>query len=348
MSKHAIKKAGLLAGVGLAAVVALRSAARQRARMDFRGKTVVITGGSRGLGLVLAHKFAGEGARLAILARDPAELERAGSELREREADVLVEVCDVTNRSQVEEALAKVVRAYGQIHVLVNNAGIIQVGPVEHMRLEDFEDAMNVHFWGPLYSIMTAMHYMKQQGGGRIVNIGSIGGKVAVPHLAPYTASKFALQGLSDAMRAELAGDRILVTSVSPGLMRTGSYFNAQFQGQHEKEHTWFSTFDALPVSSIEVQKAAEQIIEACRYGDAELTITPQARWLALSDELFPRFTAGAMKIFNRLLPRPAGREGDLTKAGWESTSRASPSPLTRPGDEAARKTNQAPGPARA
>ena len=110
----------------------------------------------------------------------------------------------------------------GRIDVLINNAGIIQSGPVDNMTLDDYEDAMNTHFWGPLYMITKAVPHMREQGEGRIVNISSIGGRIAVPHLLPYSASKFALVGLSDGLRIELARDNIIVTTVCPGLMRTG------------------------------------------------------------------------------------------------------------------------------
>ena len=118
---------------------------------------------------------------------------------------------------------------------------------------------------------------MRAQGGGRIVNISSVGGKVAVPHLVPYTTSKFALVGLSDGMRAELGRENIIVTTVCPGLMRTGSHLNALFKGKHAEEFTWFSIIDSLPISSIDARRAARQIIEACRRGDPQLLISIQA-----------------------------------------------------------------------
>ena len=119
---------------------------------------------------------------------------------------------------------------------------------------------------------------MRRRGFGRIVNITSIGGRVAVPHLAPYSASKFALTGLSDAVRAELAPYGIRVTTVSPGLMRTGSPVNAQVKGQHEAEYAWFAIADSLPGFSIVGRARRRQILSACRYGDPELTITLPAR----------------------------------------------------------------------
>jgi NAD(P)-dependent dehydrogenase (short-subunit alcohol dehydrogenase family) len=204
----------MLAAAGAGAVALGRALYRRSKEYDFKGKCVLVTGGSRGLGLVLAREFADEGARVAICARDPRELERAQRDLAARGAEVFAFPCDVTDRAQVAELIEVVTRRFGRIDVLVNNAGVIQVGPLEVMTLEDFEQAMNVHFWGPLYTTLAVLPQMRARRDGRIVNVSSIGGKVAVPHLVPYSASKFALAGLSDGLRAELAKDNVMVTTV--------------------------------------------------------------------------------------------------------------------------------------
>lgn len=317
-----------------AAIVGLR-ALKPRDTFDFRGKAVVITGGSRGLGLVLARQLAAEGARLAILARDESELERARQDLAGRGAEVLALACDVRERAQVKGTIARIAEEFGAIDVLINNAGAIQAGPVEHMAVEDFENALNTHLWGPLYTILESLPHMRRQGGGRIVNISSIGGKIAVPHLAPYSTSKFALAGLSNALHAELAPHKIKVTTVYPGLMRTGSHFNATFKGQHEREFAWFSIVDSLPVTSIDARRAASQIIEACRAGQPQLTISIQAKALALFAGVFPNLATGALALFDRLLPAPTDAGGDELKTGWESQSGWAPSLLTTLGDQA-------------
>src|SRR5215218_8907728 len=259
------KQALVLAAAGAGALAVARALYRRSKEYDLKGKCVLITGGSRALGLVLAREFAGEGARVAICARDPQELERARRDLSSRGAEVFALPCDVTDRAQVAELVEVVTRRFGRIDVLVNNAGVIQVGPLEVMTLEDFEQAMAVHFWGPLYATLAVLPQMRQRREGRIVNVSSIGGRVSVPHLVPYSASKFALAGLSDGLRAELAKDGVVVTSVFPGLMRTGSPRNATFKGQHRAEYAWFAVSDSLPLSSIGVERAAAQIIDACR-----------------------------------------------------------------------------------
>lgn len=338
--KRGLLRLATTAVAGVGAVYASRTL-RERRKISFLGRSVVIAGGSRGLGLVMARELALEGAHLTLLARTAADLERAERELTAHGATVLTIVCDIRSPHEVQQAIAQVIERFGRIDVLINNAGIIAVGPVEHMNIDDFENAMAVHLWGPLYTMQAVVPHMRQQGGGRIVNISSIGGKVAVPHLVPYSASKFALVGLSDGMRAELAKDDIRVTTVIPGLMRTGSPPNVQVKGKHQPEYAWFAIGDALPVASIDAQRAARQVLEATRYGDPQLIISIQAQVLAMLNALTPGLIANIMALTNRLLPGPTGAEGNETRSGWQSQSSLAPSVLTRLSDRATEENNE-------
>ena len=332
---------GLVAGAG--AAIAAGRIARSRRAIDFGGRVVVISGGSRGLGLVMARQLAHEGARLCLLARDARELDRARALILAEtpSADVMTVPCDVRRRADVRAAVALILGEWVAIDVLINNAGVIQVGPLEHMQHEDFENAMATHFWGPLHMMLEALPPMRRRGFGRIVNISSIGGRVAVPHLAPYSASKFALAGLSDAVRAELAPYGIRVTTVTPGLMRTGSPLNAQMKGQHEKEYAWFAVADSLPGISAAAERAAAQILDACRYGDPELTITLAARLAIVANTLAPAAMARVMEVVVRLLPGPAGESGNVSRPGRDSESRWAPSAATTLTDRAAVLNNE-------
>jgi NAD(P)-dependent dehydrogenase (short-subunit alcohol dehydrogenase family) len=331
---------GLVAGA--AAMIAGRRVARARHAISFEGRVVVITGGSRGLGLVLARQLAAQKARLCLLARDEAELERAKAQLLEHGSpEVLTLRCDVRRRGDVRAAVAAILERWPAIDILINNAGVIQVGPLDHMSGEDFNNAMATHFGGPLHLMLETVPSMRRHGFGRIVNIASIGGRVALPHLAPYSASKFALVGLSDAVRAELDQYGIRVTTVSPGLMRTGSPMNAEMKGRHEAEYAWFAIADSLPGVSISAERAARQILDACRHGDPELTITLQARIAAVANQLVPGAVAEAMKIATRMLPSTTGRDGDVPRRGRESESRWAPSVATTLTDRAAAVNNE-------
>ena len=331
----------LLAGAGVGALLGVRAVLKKWREYDLRDKTVLITGGSRGLGLVLARELAREGARLSICARDPQELERARFDLQQRGAEVLAFPCDVTEKAQVDEWVRVSAEHFGDVDVLVNNAGLIQVGPVEVMTLADYEEAMKIHFWGPLYTTLAVLPLMRRKRSGRIVNISSVGGKIGVPHLVPYSASKFALIGLSEGMRAELQKDGIIVTSVCPGLMRTGSPRNATFKGQHRAEYAWFSISDSLPVSTMQAERAARQIIAATKRGDAEAILSMQAVAAVKFHQLFPELSANLLALVNRLLPAAVGGIGKRRAKGKDSESELSPSWLTTLGDEAARRNNE-------
>lgn len=330
----------LATALGIGAVAAYAAVKKSRPVFDFQKKVVLITGGSRGLGLVLARGLAEKGARIAIVARNAEELKRAATDLRQRGAEVFQTVCDVRNQSEVNRAVEAICNHYGQIDVLINNAGVIQVGALENQTQADFEDAMAVHFWGAFYMMQAVLPKMRMRGAGRIVNISSIGGKMAVPHLAPYCASKFALVGLSNAMRVELAKDDIYVTTVCPGLMRTGSHVNAVFKGQHKKEFAWFSIGNALPVSSIGAERAAAQIIEAAERGDAELIISVQAKLAAKVSALLPELTAEISGLVNQILP-DAGGIGENHALGADSASFVSPSILTALADKEIYRNNE-------
>jgi len=327
---------------GFGAAVALRRWRDMRA-LDFNGLSVVILGGSRGLGLVLARELAAEGARLTLVARDADELDRAQRELEERGAWVTTIACDIRDRREVEHTIAEAALRNGGIDVLINDAGTIEVGPLDHLTIEDFENAMATHFWGPLHAILAARPHLQQSEAARIVNIASIGGKIAVPHVLPYSASKFALTGLSEGLHAELARDGITVTTVCPGLMRTGSTYNAWFKGKHRQEFAWFHVADSLPGLSIDVRRAARLVIEACRRGDPELVISLPARLAVLMNALFPNAVARAMRLVNAVLPSPSPQGAIESRSGWQSMSAIAPSIITRRADEATRANNEVP-----
>ncbi|MCG6155764.1 SDR family NAD(P)-dependent oxidoreductase [Rubinisphaera margarita] len=328
------------AAAGAGAALAGRAAYRHFTRYDFEGKTVLITGGSRGLGLVLARQLADAGARIVISARHEDDLDRAGRELRERGAEVACVRWDVTDCEQVVQMVDEINSRFGAIDVLINNAGVIQAGPVESMTLEDYDDAMKTHFYGPLYVTEAILPQMRARGEGRIVNISSIGGRIAVPHLLPYTASKFALVGYSMGLRAELLQDGITVTTICPGLMRTGSVRNAYFKGQHRLEHTLFKISDSIPVLTIGAENAARKIVRACQYGDA-FAVLGAPMWAAEKlYNLLPNLGADAMGLVNRMLPGANGT-GQEKKRGAECETRWSESWLTTLTQRAARRNNE-------
>lgn len=313
----------------------------QRARaMELDGKVVLITGGSRGLGLVLAREFSAHGAVVSICARDELELDGARRDLERRGARVLAVPCDVSDRAQVEEWVRRSTAELGPIDLLVNNAGVIQTGPLEAQTVEDFHEAMATILWGTVHATFAVLPGMRARGSGGIVNITSIGGKVSVPHLLPYSTAKFAAVGFSEGLRAELAKDRIRVTTVVPGLMRTGSPPHAFFKGDHAAEFTWFSLSSATPLTTTSAERAARRIVQAVRRGEAMVTLTWQAKILRLAHALFPGTASTLLGVVNRLLP---GNTSSGRKAirGMKLATPASPSVLTTLMNRAARANNE-------
>lgn len=299
---------------GLVGLIALRRWLRRRRAEDLTGRVVLITGSSRGLGFCLAQTLAREGCRLIICARDRVEVEQARQELVALGAEVEAVVCDVGNREQVDALVAQAQQRFGHIDILINNAGILQVGPLANLTLDDFESTMDVIYWGVVYPTLAVLPAMRARGNGHIVNVTSVGGRVSVPHLLPYSGAKFAAVGFSEGLRAELAGTGVKVTTILPGLMRTGSYYNAFFKGQASKEYAWFSLGGGLPLLTISAENAARQIVEAIRYGESERTLGLPAQLLARLHGLFPGATSDLLGLAGRLIQPGSGPRTDPVK----------------------------------
>lgn len=322
-----------VAGAG-AAYLAIRNLHR----FNLRGKVVVITGGSRGLGLAMARQFLRRGSTVVLVARSADELERAKAQLR---ADsVRTCVCDVRDQNQVSQTIAQIVQEFGAIDVLVNNAGTITVGPMDAMRTEEYREALEVFFWGPFHTTQAVLPDMRRRRSGRIVNISSIGGKISVPHLLPYSVGKFALAGFSEGLRTELAKENVLVTTVFPGLMRTGSPRNAEFKGNSQAEYAWFLMSDATPGLSISADRAARQVVNACELGKSELVLSLPAKLAIKLHAVFPGLTIPVLSSVSQLLPS-ANHGPDYKKKGSESQSGITRSWLTALDQKAALKNNQ-------
>jgi short-subunit dehydrogenase len=330
--------AGVMAGAGVA--LAARAVWNGLTLADITGQTVLITGASRGLGFAMAKEFARQGCRIAICARNQEELDAASVELKKMGAEVLTVVCDVTLQEDVQKMVEQVITHFGQIDILVNNAGVIQVGPLQSQTLADFQEAMDVMFWSHVYTTLAVMPHMVQRRSGRIANITSIGGKIAVPHLIPYSSAKFAAVGFSEGITAELAKDGIKVTTVCPGLMRTGSHENAFFKGDHRKEYAWFSLGATSPLTAIGARRAARSIVNAIRRGQAEIILSVPAKAAALFHGVAPGITANILGVTNRMMPGTGSTSQDRHR-GFESKSAISESPLTLLGRRAAVKLNQ-------
>lgn len=323
--------------IGAAAVI------RKNRTISFDDRVVLITGGSRGLGLLLAREMAGQGARVAVCARDEKELKAAQSTLERDGLHIETFVCDLRDKEQIEKMVVDVSQTLGPIEILVNNAGILQVGPMDAMTIEDYEEAMAVNFWAPLRTTLAVVPDMKARRFGRIINISSIGGKVNSPHMLPYCASKFAVTGLSQGLRIELAKDGILVTTVCPNLMQIGSMSNSLMKGQHRKEFALAHLLSTNPLLSTRPERAAKWIVDKARHGDA--FVVPSLRGTALVGlgSVFPGLMTELLGAAARFMPKVDGAQSIGTSGvlGKQSTSNLAPSIFTAAGDKNALELNE-------
>jgi NAD(P)-dependent dehydrogenase (short-subunit alcohol dehydrogenase family) len=297
--------------LGLAVLVTARGVWRRRQRVDFRGKKVLITGGSRGLGFAVARRFLEEGAEIAICARNVDELERARAELRQlaherarrsrsEAARVLALRADVTDEHAVDWLVAETRALLGGIDVLVNCAAEIAVGPLEAMTARDYFQAFNGIFLATYHPTMAVVPHLRAQGAGRIVNVSSVGGKMPIPHNATYVVGKFATTGFSAVCRAELRKYGILVSTVMPPPLRNGAWMNAGYKGDADEELAWFVRALSSPLVSIDPERAARAVVEAARYGDAETMVAPSSWLAARVHALWPGLTSALLAALDR------------------------------------------------
>jgi len=309
MDRRSVGLSAALIGAAGLAFALVRKQRESDAVRELKGKVVLITGGSRGLGFAIAMELASLGARLALTSRNYNDLEAAKAGLvatgQIAPENVWVQASDVSLPSQIQEVVTAATAHFGRIDAVVNNAGIIMVGPVESQTLASFQEAMNINFFGALHTTLAVLPQMLARGEGAIVNIASIGGKVAFPHLLPYVASKFALTGWSQGLRAELVAKHIRVTTVAPGIMRTGSHIQARFTGQAEKEYRWFAAAASFPGTAVSARAAAQKVVRALATGAAEVSIGLQAIAAARTSNLAPELTADLLALANSFLPDP-------------------------------------------
>ena len=250
-------------------------------------KIVLITGASSGIGAALARVFAAEGARLALAARSIEKLRALAASLG---TNALVLPTDMTDPAQVRRMVEATVERFGRLDILVNNAGVGMYAPAASMAPEQFTQVVATNWLGPVYAIQSAVPQMRQQGGGQIINIASVAGKIPIPWMGAYCGTKFALNALSDSLRMELAADRIQVLSVCPGRIATPFVRNA-FRD---------AAIRPLPSDGIPAERVARAVLRASLRGKREIVV-PASNWAYVwLHTLFPRLVDYAMVRYMR------------------------------------------------
>ncbi|HKO51450.1 MAG TPA: SDR family oxidoreductase [Polyangiaceae bacterium] len=318
------------------------AAARRLHRISLRGKKVLITGGSRGLGFAAARRFLRQGADVAICARSEPELLRASAALREvaqsvglsshgRAPDVLALRADVTEPEAAKQLVADVLQRFGRIDVLVNCAVEITIGPLEALGSADFHQSFRGIFFALYEPTMAVLSHMKSRGFGRIVNVTSVAGKAPVPHSGTYVAGKFATTGFSAVCAAELRKYGIRVSTVLPPPLRNGAWLNGSYKGLADQELSWFARALQSPLTSIDPERAARAIVRAAEEGRVESMVSPISFLQARLHALCPTLSVALAALIDArsMPPSPLGASALPALTGEEIVS-TSESPSVR------------------
>ncbi|MCN9243508.1 SDR family NAD(P)-dependent oxidoreductase [Streptomyces sp. RY43-2] len=275
------------------------------------GLSAVVTGGSRGLGLLLAEHLLMRGCAVTIAARNEEELGRARKFLTHARSGARVHCvpCDVTDRASVTSLMAEAAEAHDGVDVVIANAGVIQVAPLESLDADAFRSTLDTIYLGALHTSLEALPWLRRSpNGGRLALIGSVGGLLAVPHLLPYSCAKAAVAALAEGLHAELRGQGVSVTAVHPGLMRTGSHLAAEFGGDQAAEFAWFSALAGAPLVSMDARRAADRIVTAVERRRTRIVLTPMAKAAALAHGVAPALTTRLSALMAGLLPSAPDR----------------------------------------
>ena len=252
--------------------------------------TVIITGASQGIGKETTLLFARKGYDIVLAARKADRLEAVASEVRSLGRDALAIPTDVTDPQQVNTLVKKALAHYGAIDVLINNAGIYLLGPVEECSLSDWHQVINTNLWGYIHTIHALLPHFLERGKGTIVNVGSIGGQIPISYQVPYTASKYAVTGLSESLQAELSPRGIQVCGIHPNFIKTSLMERAIFRGQDEqdaqKRHNLVEQALNSPILETP-EKVAQAIWDAVKHQRSEVLVG-SAKVSKASYQLFP------------------------------------------------------------
>lgn len=273
----------------------------------FFDKSVLVTGASSGIGHDVAIAFGEQGARVALLARRRAQLEELARKIEKAGGKALPLECDVTDRAGVFLAVDQVKEAFGKVDILINSAGLLISDPVEEMRPDDLEKMMAVNLFGALNAMQAVLPIMHRARGGNIVNISSLAGRRGVSPLGGYSATKFALVGLTEAMRVELFGSGIKVSLVMPGVIDTpmarGALRHASLKGM--------PAMMAMPPRWV-----TWAVLAAAAFGLTEVDVPPGAAVAEKLASLFPGVTDALLSVGTKIMQSAGAMMGVGNKSG--------------------------------
>ena len=264
--------------------------------MDIAGRTAIITGASSGIGQAVAAEFAGRGANVVLAARSRDKLDWLTSQLAQLPGHALAVPTDVTEGIAVEALVRRAAEEFGSVDILINNAGVGLFAPIADGNVDNARYLFEVNFWGALHCIQTATPYMLEQGSGHIVNVSSVAGHISPPYMGMYAATKHALAAVSDALRIELGGTGVGVSTIFPGLTDT-SFTENMLQEVEAPQIPPIARFVSANV-------VARRIFQAVRWGLRDVYVSPEDVAGVVLDATMPLVMDWGMRFFMRAGPR--------------------------------------------
>ena len=261
--------------------------------------TVLITGASQGIGRAIAQSFAENHYNVVLAARQSDRLDAAAQELEAAGHSALAILTDVKDPVQVEHLVQKAIAHYGAIDVLVNNAGIYISGAVEEFSLADWHQAIDTNLWGYIHTTHAILPHFLERQAGTLVNIGSVGGKISLPYLVPYTTTKFAVTGLTQALRSELSPKGIQVVGIYPNLIKSNFLERAIFRGKDDQDtrDRYDQVDKILKVPGIETPAdVAKAVLHAVKHKQNKDVVVGSANMATAFNTVFPSLM---QKMFN-------------------------------------------------
>lgn len=255
-------------------------------------ETVLITGASQGIGKATTQLFASKGYNVVLAARHADRLQNLAQEIESQGTAALAVPTDVRDPEQVKNLVEKAIAHFGAIDILINNAGVYLLGPVEEFSLEDWHTCIDTNLWGYIHTIYAILPHFLARKKGTIVNVGSIGGKIPIPYQTIYTASKYAVTGLTEALHAELTPKGIQVCGIHPNLIKTDLMERAIFRGKNQEDfqqrHDLVENAVKSPLLETP-EKVAQAIFDAVKHKKPDVLVG-SAKLSNASYKLLPDF----------------------------------------------------------
>jgi len=294
-----------MAGIGgLAGYFAFK---RKKRQFTYQGKVVLVTGGARGLGYIMARQLVEEGAKVIICARDADQLDKAYVLLRNHGEVTYPYVCDITEKENIVQLAYFIKKRFGRLDVLINNTGTITINPIEQLPLNNYKKFIESHLWGPMQLVRVLIPLLSKSREAKIVNIFSVGGKISLAKSQPYDVNEIVHAVFYDNISRVITGKNIKLTAIYPEFKDQDLPVNLKLKGHSEQELAWSKFNESRPLISLYAENVGKQILKTAQIGKKTLTL-PFPRELArIVNNINTELNLTLCQLVDHLVPHDSG-----------------------------------------